>query len=103
MNASTQEGKRIDDNLVLGAGGEVRCRHCGARVGVVGEERYLSQAKHIERSAGAAGPQVREDAHLFVDRDIVLRQVVCPECATALATEVVPRDDDSYRKKAVGW
>jgi N-methylhydantoinase B len=91
---------RIDDNLVLGRDGSVRCRHCDA---VTGSSRGapLDQAVVRVGSPSLAGPQVTDNAALFVDREMEFRQRVCPQCFTALQTEVVPADEESVRGKSL--
>jgi N-methylhydantoinase B len=92
------QGTRIDDNLAKGPDGALLCTHCGTTVGRPGET-FLSEAVRVTGRPGAAGPQVREHAERFVDRAVGFRQLCCPGCYTALLTEVVPEDEDSFRTK----
>jgi hypothetical protein len=86
---------QIDVNLRIDDAGTVVCRHCGAEVGTAAEP--LSGALRRESAAQKAGPGVRVDPNVYTDRPIVLRQLFCPGCLTALLTEVVPADERSYR------
>ncbi len=87
---------QLDDNLILGDGGTVTCAHCEAVLGNMGNQP-LANAVRRERPARAAGPGVHADPKNFTTREIVLRQSFCPSCSTLLATEIVPRDEPSFR------
>jgi N-methylhydantoinase B len=88
----------IDDNLALAGDGTVQCRHCGAVTGS-GRRAPLDRAATRIGPPSLAGPQVRDNAELFIDREVVFRQLCCPGCMTALLTEVVPGDEPSARGK----
>jgi hypothetical protein len=87
---------QLDDNLILDDGGTVICAHCKAALGNMGDHPLANAVKR-ERPARAAGPGVHADPKYFTARDIVLRQSFCPNCSTLLATEIVPRDEPSFR------
>jgi N-methylhydantoinase B len=48
-----------------------------------------------------AGPHIWGDPSVYVDAQVVFRQLFCPSCLTALYSRVVPVDhplpDDDYR------
>lgn len=92
--------ERIDDNLVVGDDGTVRCVHCGEVTGS-GRAEPLDRAVLRTGSPSLAGPQVTDNAGLFVDREMEFRQRLCPRCFTALQTEVVPADEEPVRGKAL--
>ena len=96
---TTQPTLYIDDNLAQSPSGEVTCRHCSQRLGDAAEP--LRDARVRESRPAAAGPQVREDASLFSDRPIVLRQTFCPQCLTQLQAEIVPADEPSARRRSL--
>jgi N-methylhydantoinase B len=89
----------LDDNLEQVANGTVRCRHCGTAVGVAAEP--LRDALTRESDPREAGPSVRAEPSHFTDREVVLRQVFCPECLTLLQAEIVPADEPSLRTRSV--
>ncbi|MEU7813762.1 hydantoinase B/oxoprolinase family protein [Pseudonocardia sp. NPDC049154] len=88
--ASTVEGAELDANQVLD-GATVRCRHCGTGLGTFGEA-YLAALPRLETAPSGAGPHVWADPSTYVDEPVVFRQVLCPGCATALLSQVVPAD-----------
>ena len=92
---------RIDDNLVQDASGEIRCAHCEEVVGSRDDDVYLSKALRLVRPPVAAGPQIRGDQRLFVDREVSFRQVCCPGCGVALISEIAPDDDEEFRRKSL--
>jgi N-methylhydantoinase B len=89
---------RMDDNLVATTNNQVLCVHCGTCVAMKGEH-FLQRAAKQEMLPSMAGPHIRDDAKLFVDQEVVLRQYYCPGCFTALHTEIVPRQDETYVRK----
>jgi len=91
---------KIDDNVVVAADGTTVCKHCSATLGTSPQEP-LEGALRRERPSSQAGPGVHADPGLFTDRPIVLRQVFCPSCLVLLATEIVPADEDGYRRWSV--
>jgi N-methylhydantoinase B len=95
---ATEQPRRLDENLVVDAGGGVRCGHCDRLASAAGEP-FLSRAVEVRRDPGAAGPQVRDSGERFVDARMVFRQRCCAGCGVALLTEVVPADDPRLRTK----
>lgn len=91
---------RIDDNLTLGGDGAVHCSHCDAVTGS-GRTAPLDAAVVRVGRPSLAGPQVADNASLFVDREMEFRQTLCPGCFTALQTEVVPADEEPVRGKSL--
>lgn len=87
---------QIDENLTLTSEGTVVCAHCGTVLGKSASDPFTNALKR-EQPSTAAGPGVHADPRHFTDREIVLRQLMCPGCGTALATEIVPRDEPSFR------
>jgi len=94
---STDQARRLDDNLVLEADA-VACAHCGT-IANAGDEPFLSRAVLIEGNPDQAGPQVHAGGRQFVDPEVVFRQRVCAGCGVALLTEVVPAQDPPMRTK----
>ncbi|MBI4529168.1 MAG: hypothetical protein HY695_35670 [Deltaproteobacteria bacterium] len=39
---------------------------------------------------------------MFIDQEVILRQYYCPECYTALHTEIVPKEDETFVRKMWG-
>jgi len=87
---SVDGGEALDVNVAVSAG-QVLCRHCGTGLGRLGEP-FLAELPRIEASPGTAGPHVWADPSTYVDVPVVFRQVLCPGCATALLSQVVPSD-----------
>lgn len=92
--------KQLDDNLTLTDDGDVICSHCKTQLGQSGHDP-LALAVTRERPSLDAGPGVHADPAAFTTREIVLRQIFCPECSTLLATEIVPRDEPSFRRWSI--
>jgi N-methylhydantoinase B len=84
------DGEGLDANQTL-HGRTVHCRHCGTDLGTLGEP-YLAALPRIETGPSGAGPHVWADSSTYVDEQVVFRQVLCPGCATALLSQVVPVD-----------
>lgn len=61
------------------------CTHCDAELGSP-EHGWRSLAGTIDLDPREAGPQIK------VHRDLVLRQYVCPNCATSLWVDLIPVD-----------
>jgi N-methylhydantoinase B len=95
-----QGGRILDDNLVVDAAGDTRCKHCGTVVGAAGE-KFLSRSRCQEGTSSLAGPQIHGNPANFVDEAIVFRHYCCPTCSTSLLTEVVPISDRGFRGKAL--
>lgn len=91
---------QIDENLTLTGDGRVVCAHCNTVIGRNAGEPFANAVKS-EQPSPAAGPGVHADPKHFTDREIVLRQLFCPGCSTVLATEIVPRDEPSFRHSRI--
>lgn len=89
----------IDDNLQQAEDGTVSCRHCGTAVGVAADP--FRDARIRESTPQEAGPSVRAQPQHFTDREVVLRQVLCPQCLTLLQAEIVPADEPSFRTRTL--
>lgn len=94
------DSARLDDNLIVGDDEVIRCVHCDTAVGRRGAD-FLADALRSELPPTAAGPQVRGNPELFVDRAVIMRQISCPGCYVSLLTEVVPADEPSFRTKSI--
>ena len=96
VDAST--GRRLDDNLVEVAAGNatvVACRHCGRTLGDVREGNLLRLARY-DGPSSAAGRQVTSAPDLYVDTEVVFRQLSCPSCWTAIYSGIVPADHPDH-------
>jgi hypothetical protein len=87
---------QLDDNLTLTYGGNVICTQCKTLLGNANNDPLANAVKR-ERPSRDAGPGVHADPKIFTTREIVLRQFFCPGCSTVLASEIVPRDEPSFR------
>ena len=85
--------RALNRNVVLNDDDTLACAHCGQQL-EGGPADYVSKLPFYETGAAAAGPQVGTDSRTFVDADVVFRQYLCPQCATAFHTEVVPVGTD---------
>jgi N-methylhydantoinase B len=88
-----QGARRIDDNLAgveSPHGGLVACTHCGTVIGPVADAAYIHALGLSDSSPTAAGPQIWADPSVYVDDEIVFRQLYCPGCLTAVYSRVVP-------------
>jgi N-methylhydantoinase B len=86
--------ERIDDNLTIeehDGSRSVACRHCGKRVSADPDD-YLPDLAYRSGSPRLAGPGVRADAAVYLDRQVEFRQYCCPHCFVAVLTQVVPVD-----------
>lgn len=92
---------QIDENLTLTEDGSIICTHCDTVLGNNAGEPFAKAVKR-EQPSPAAGPGIHADPSHFTDREIVLRQFFCPGCSTVLATEIVPRDEPSFRHARIG-
>lgn len=92
--------RRLDDNLSLvdtDSGPAVACTHCSSILAREPED-LLSVAAYDGRPS-EAGPRVVEDTSLYVDDEVVFRQLCCPSCSVALSSAVVPtRHTDDVRQ-----
>lgn len=85
---------RLDGNLAL-IGSAVACSHCGCQVGDLDGDRTLSLLRY-EGVPTDAGPQVLSDSGLYVDDDVVFRQLCCPSCTTAIYSSLVPAEHPDH-------
>jgi N-methylhydantoinase B len=91
-------GRRLDDNLVEVDAGEaavVACRHCGQTLGDARNSNLLNLARYNGPSS-EAGRQVTSAPDLYVDAEIVFRQLSCPHCWTAVYSGIVPADHPDH-------
>ncbi|MFJ6359470.1 hypothetical protein [Pseudarthrobacter oxydans] len=86
----------VDQNLAVTDAGTVVCRSCEQTLGT--RQEPLSEAISREQPSTEAGPGIRADPSQFSDPEIVLRQKFCPGCLTLLSTEIVPKEEPSYRR-----
>ncbi len=91
---------RIDDNVAIDEEERWRCAHCGTTLAGKGQN-YLDGTLVHEGPSSEAGPQIRGEPQLFVDRAVVFRQYRCPGCYTALLSEVMPAGEGQYRTKSL--
>jgi len=89
----------IDDNLEQRPDGTVVCRHCGTAIGIAADP--LRDARVRESEPEEAGPSVRAESRHFTDRQVILRQSICPQCLTLLQAEIVPGDELSFRTRSL--
>lgn len=82
----------VNRNVLIKDDGALACAHCGHGL-EGGPADYVSKLPRYETSVDAAGPHIGLDSRTFVDADVVFRQFICPKCATAFHTEVVPVGD----------
>lgn len=80
---------RLNANVIRNDDGSLACAHCTHAL-EGGPTDYVSRLPHYESTVDAAGPQVFAGSRVFVDADVIFRQYICPGCATAFLTEVVP-------------
>lgn len=98
--------RRLDDNLAVlesSEGGTVMCVHCRAAIGHLAGGRFIDGLARREGAPSEAGPHIWHDPSVYVDKEVVFRQLFCPGCLTAVNSRVVPVDHplpyDDYR----GW
>lgn len=82
--------ERVDDNLVI-SGAAVACARCGHQVADLGSDTELKLARH-DGPSSEAGPGVISDPAVYVDDEVVFRQLSCPGCHTAIYSGIVPKD-----------
>jgi N-methylhydantoinase B len=97
--SSVTTTRRLDDNLALAdtsSGPAVICVHCSTVLGADGDQPLSVLA--YDGKPSEAGPRVVQDTSLYVDDDVVFRQLSCPNCSAAFASSVVPtRHTDDIR------
>jgi N-methylhydantoinase B len=101
------QARRLDDNLAVmdtADGGMVVCGHCGTSIGPVAGGAFVSSLGRRDAAPELAGPHIWRDPSVYVDAEVVFRQLFCPGCLTAVWSRVVPVDhplpDDVYRAYA---
>ena len=83
----------IGDDIWVDRGASTfRCAHCGEELGALSEH---SKQKLVvrERPLEEVGERF-QDPTIWVDAEIIFRELFCPGCATRLATEVCRPDDE---------
>ena len=89
--------RRLDDNLVevdMAEATVVACRQCGRTLGDA-DSRLLRLAR-FDGPSVAAGRQVTSAPDLYVDSDVVFRQLSCPGCWTAIYSGIVPAEHPDH-------
>lgn len=96
--------RRLDDNLATvesQQGRTVVCVHCGTPIGPLEDGVYVAALARRDAAPSVAGPHIWHDPSVYVDAEIVFRQLFCPGCLTAVYSRVVPVDhplpSDDYR------
>ncbi|MGI5227921.1 hydantoinase B/oxoprolinase family protein [Actinoallomurus sp. CA-142502] len=96
--------RRLDDNLAVlesPDGGTVVCTHCGTGIGPLAGGAFVAALARRDAAPADAGPHIWRDPSVYVDAEIVFRQLFCPGCLTAVYSRVVPvhhpLPDDDYR------
>lgn len=87
------ERRQLDDNMAVirTDGGEiVACLHCGTRIGPLAGSGYVARLARIDAEPAAGGPHIWPDPSVYVDAQVVFRQLCCPGCLAAVYTRVVP-------------
>jgi N-methylhydantoinase B len=99
--------RRLDDNLAVldtPAGRIVSCTHCDTAIGHLDRGDFVAALARRDAPPTDAGPHIWHDPSVYVDADVVFRQLFCPGCLTAVHSRVVPVDhplpDDDYRSWA---
>jgi N-methylhydantoinase B len=88
------QARRLDDDLVI-AGTAIGCARCGRLLADTTSDDRLALAVY-EGPSSDAGPQVTSSPEIYVDDDIVFRQLCCPGCWTAMYSSIVPRAHDDH-------
>ncbi|MFB8004247.1 hydantoinase B/oxoprolinase family protein [Nocardia sp. NPDC056000] len=90
--------RRLDDNLAevtVGDAHIVACAQCGYALGDNRTDSELRLARY-EGPSRDAGPQVTSDPGVYVDAQVVFRQLCCPGCWTAIYSGIVPADHPDH-------
>ncbi|MFJ6076312.1 hydantoinase B/oxoprolinase family protein [Streptomyces sp. NPDC093065] len=98
---------RLDDNLAFTEtpeGRTVVCLHCSTTIGPLEHGAFVAALARRDAPPTDAGPHIWHDPSVYVDREVVFRQLFCPGCLTTVNSRVVPVDHplpyDDYRKWA---
>jgi N-methylhydantoinase B len=75
------------------------CLRCGQDLGPTAQNYKLNTVQR-DLDLTASGPRIR-DPHLFVDDAFVLRQFICPGCATLMDTRVARKDERPFQDIAL--
>jgi N-methylhydantoinase B len=104
LDTDLAHARRLDDNLATvesQQGRTVVCVHCGTPIGPVEDCAYVAALARRDAAPSKAGPHIWPDPSVYVDAEIVFRQLFCPGCLTAVYSRVVPVDhplpNDDYR------
>ena len=94
LDAAPPEGDLVigDHFWVDREAGAYRCAHCGEQLGTLSEHPKQRLAVR-ERPLADLGQRFHDPA-IWVDADIIFRELFCPGCATRLGTEVARPDDE---------
>lgn len=99
--------RRLDDNFAVvdsPNGGSVFCAHCATVIGPVADGAFVSTLVRTDSLPTEGGPHIWSDPSVYVDDEIVFRQLFCPGCLTVVYSRVVPvghpLPDDIYRSFA---
>lgn len=90
-------GRRLDDNLVVTDVSDsddqlVACAQCSLELGPLDGGGYLDTLVRSDAHLSAAGPHIWDEPSVYVDEEMVFRQLFCPGCLTAVYSRVVPVD-----------
>lgn len=103
IDPGDEGARRLDDNLAIVEDGGTRtvaCAHCGTLIGRADGGEFVANLARSDRPPSEAGPHIWHDPSVYVDADVVFRQLSCPGCLTAVYSRVVPADhplpDDVY-------
>ncbi|MBL0885918.1 hydantoinase B/oxoprolinase family protein [Myceligenerans indicum] len=90
-----ERAHRLDDNLAIvdvDGSETVACTHCGTLIGPAHNSDFVIELIRTDAEPSAAGPHIWHDPSVYVDAEVVFRQLCCPGCATAVYSRVVPVD-----------
>jgi N-methylhydantoinase B len=91
--ASTTDALVIGDDIVVDErAGRFACAHCDEELGRF-ETHALARALVLEHPVAALGPSFT-DPSVFIDDEIVWRQLLCPGCATRLGGQAARPGDE---------
>jgi N-methylhydantoinase B len=76
----------------------------GTEIGPLDGGGFVAALARRDAPPADAGPHIWRDPSVYVDGEVVFRQLFCPGCLTAVYSRVVPVDhplpDDDYRSWA---